>query len=134
MPNPQPVARFDPAPGQYYIGAQNLQIGSPIDPDVFGWFRQRRPDAWIGNAILVYNVPKRPAGKWVAQCAAPAAPLDDDGLAGGFGRGDLRVISFDCRTSWVYPARVPGWYVIGRTDGAVVLPAGLSRDFQAKAI
>jgi len=134
MQNPQPVVHFDPKPGQYYIGAQNLQIGSPIDHDVFGWFRERKPDELIGNAILVYNVPKRPAGQWVAQCAMPVTPLDEDGVAGGFGRGDLRMISFDCQTSWVYPAREPGWYLIGQTDGSVVLPPGLSRDFQTKGL
>jgi hypothetical protein len=126
MQNPQPVVHFDPKPGRYYIGAQNLQIGSPIDHDVFGWFRERTPSEWIGNAILVYDVPLRPAGQWVAQCASPQAPLDPEAVAEGFGRGDLRLIEFDCRTSWVYPVTAPGWYIVGNDVKPAVLPKQLA--------
>jgi len=130
MPDPRNVVHFAPEPGRYYIGAHNLQIGSPIDHDVFGWFREREPGEWIGNAILVYDVPQRPAGKWVALCAAPQAPLEPEAVAEGFGRGDLRLIYFDCRSSWVYPANAPGWYVIGNEAASAALPPVLSREFR----
>jgi hypothetical protein len=130
MPNPQSVIHFDPKPGRYYIGAHNLQIGSPIDHDVFGWFRERTPSEWIANAILVYDVPQRPDGRWVAQCVAPQAPLEPDAVAEGFGRGDLRLIYFDCRNSWVYPADAPGWYIVGDKVRSSMLPQSLAREFR----
>jgi len=133
MQNPQPVIHFDPKPGRYYIGAQNLQIGSPIDHDVFGWFREHTPTEWIANAILVYDVSPRPAGQWVAQCATPLAPLQPEAVTEGFGRDDLRLIEFDCRTSWVYPATAPGWYVVG-DDKSVVLPKQLTREFRTQGL
>ena len=130
MPNPQGVVHFDPKPGRYYIGAHNLQIGSPIDHDVFGWFREREPNEWIANAILVYDVPQRAPGQWVAQCATPQAPLESDVVAEGFGRDDLRLIYFDCRSSWVIPARTPGWYIVGDEAQSSLLPPSLSREFR----
>lgn len=130
MPNPQSVVHFDPKPGCYYIGAHNLQIGSPIDHDVFGWFREREPDEWIANAILVYNVPQRPAGRWVAQCAAPQAPLEPEAVAEGFGRDDLRLVYFDCQNSWVYPAGAPGWYVVDDKVKSTGWPQSLLREFR----
>ncbi len=134
MQNPQPVVHFDPKPGRYYIGAHNLQIGSPIDHDVFGWFREREPNEWIANAILVYDVPERPAGKWVAQCAAPLAPLGSETIAAGFGRDDLRLIEFDCQTSWVYPATVPGWYIVGNDAKPLALPPQLALEFRTSEL
>jgi hypothetical protein len=130
MPNPQSVIHFDPKPGRYYIGAHNLQIGSPIDHDVFGWFREREPSEWIANAILVYDVPQRPAGKWVAQCAVPQAPLEPEAVMEGFGRDDLRLIYFDCQNSWVYPAGAPGWYIVGDKIQSSRLPPSLLREFR----
>lgn len=130
MPNPQAVIHFDPKPGRYYIGAHNLQIGSPIDHDVFGWFRERQPDEWIANAILVYDVPRRPDGQWVAQCAAPLAPLEPEAVAEGFGRDGLRLVYFDCQSSWVYPANAPGWYVVGSQAKPSALPRPLSIEFR----
>jgi len=52
-----------------------------------------------------------PAPAWVAQCAAPAAPLDEVALAEGLGRADLRQVYFDCSTSWIFPQGA-GWYVL----------------------
>jgi len=134
MQNPQPVVHFDPKPGRYYIGAHNLQLGSPIDHDVFGWFREREPNEWIANAILVYDVPERPAGKWVAQCAAPLAPLGSETIAAGFGRDDLRLIEFDCLTSWVYPATAPGWYIVGSGAKPLALPRQLALEFRTSGL
>lgn len=134
MQNPQPVVHFDPKPGRYYIGAHNLQIGSPIDHDVFGWFREREPNEWIANAILVYDVPERPAGKWVAQCAAPLAPLTPEAIAEGFGRNDLRLIEFDCQTSWVYPATAPGWYIVGNDSKPLALSQQLVLEFRTSEL
>ncbi len=135
MPDPQDVSKFNPSPGRYYIGAQNLQVGSPLDHDVFGWFREREPQERIANAILVYDVPQRPQGRWAAQCATPSAPLDAEAIAKGFGRDDLRLIAFDCRTSWFYPAGGPGWYVVPQSGSPhPALPAALEREFRTSAL
>jgi hypothetical protein len=104
-------ARFDPAPGWYAIGATTLQGAYTPDVDTFAYFREMTPTARIGHAMFVYHVPEQPRGEWVAQCASPTPPLDADEIKSGFGRSDLRVVQFDCSTSWWYPATdAPGWY------------------------
>jgi hypothetical protein len=51
-------------------------------------------------------------------------------VAEGFGRDDLRLIYFDCRSSWVIPARTPGWYIVGDEAQSSLLPPSLSREFR----
>jgi len=57
---------------------------------------------------------RRPSPTWVAQCAAPIAPLEPDQVAEGFGQADLRLAFFDCSTSWLYPTggQSPGWVAL----------------------
>jgi hypothetical protein len=55
----------------------------------------------VGHALLVYDVADTP--RWAAQCTAPAVPLNNDAIAGGFGRTDVRRVDFDCRVTWLYP-------------------------------
>jgi hypothetical protein len=111
-PRAAPFARFDPAPGWYAIGATTLQGAYTPDVDTFAYFRAVTPTARIGHALFVYHVPEQPRGEWVAQCASPSPPLDADEIKAGFGRDDLRLVQFDCSTSWWYPARnTPGWYL-----------------------
>jgi hypothetical protein len=110
-------SRFDPAPGVYAIGATTLQGVMLADPDNYEWFRHQTPTARLGHALFVYDVPARPQGtRWVAQCAAPVAPLEPEVIAEGFGRHDLRLVSFDCLQSWLFPSgeQSPGWYVLPR--------------------
>jgi hypothetical protein len=114
-------SRFNPPPGDYVISATTLD-GIPLaDPEMFDWFRQREPDAKIGHVMFVYRVKPPPApGAWVAQCAAPVAPLEPAQIAEGFGQNNLRLAYFDCAQSWLYPTggTQPGWFVLAR-DAAV---------------
>jgi len=117
-------ARFNPAPGVYVLSANSYQGVGLADANSLDWFRHRQPDAQIGYATFVYTVrPVEPAPTWAAQCAAPAAPLDEAALAEGLGRADLRVVYFDCSTSWIFPQGA-GWYVLPFT--AAHDPAGFA--------
>lgn len=127
-PRAAPFAHLDPAPGWYAIGATTLQGTYTPDVDTFAYFRTVTPTARIGHALFVYHVPEQPRGEWLAQCASPSPPLDTGEIETGFGRTDLRVVQFDCLTSWWYPAQAePGWYAgaPGRSlDVQVWYPSG----------
>ena len=105
-------SRFNPAPGVYVLSANSYQGVGLADVNSFDWFRHRRPDAQIGYATFVYTVrPTEPTPTWVAQCAAPAALLDEAALTEGLGRADLRIVYFDCSNSWIFPQGA-GWYIL----------------------
>jgi 4-amino-4-deoxy-L-arabinose transferase-like glycosyltransferase len=106
------TARFNPEPGLYVISAVPLQGVWVLDPDTYDWFRHRQPVARVGHALFVYDVAPDPTPSWVAQCAAPLAPLNADQVAEGFGRSGLRLATFDCEWSWLYPAGGTGWIVL----------------------
>ena len=113
-PRAASFARFDPAPGWYAIGATTLQGSYTPEVDTFAYFRTMTPTTRIGHALFVYQVPEQPRSQWVAQCATRSAspPLDADEIKAGFGRDDLRLVQFDCSTSWWYPGtNAPGWYL-----------------------
>jgi hypothetical protein len=80
----------------------------------FDWFLRREPHAQIGYSMLVYHVEAQdvpPA--WVGMCYAPDPALTPDEIGAGFGRPNLRVVYFDCRSSLVIPGQgTPGWIVI----------------------
>jgi hypothetical protein len=52
-----PEVIVDPGPGVYAISATALQGARFQNPDVYAWFRERRPDAVIGYSIFIYQVP-----------------------------------------------------------------------------
>ncbi len=109
-------ARFNPPPGVYAISTTTLQ-GIPLaDPEQFDWFRQRTPEAKIGHALFVYRIEVDHSRAWVAQCTRPVAPLEPTQLAEGLGRSDLRLVYFDCSTSWLFPTggQSPGWVALAR--------------------
>ena len=105
---------LNPDPGVYVIGATLLQGVYLPNLSTFDWFLRREPIDQIGYSMLVYRVEEDavpPA--WLGMCYAPDPPLSPDELAAGFGRTDLRVVYFDCRSSWVVPGEgTPGWHVI----------------------
>ena len=114
---PMLPSRFNPAPGIYAIGATTLQGVMTVDPDMYSWFRQQKPEARPGNAIFVFRVKEQdPRPAWVAQCTVPVAPLTPEAAAEGFGGDDLRLTYFDCTQSWLYPegGETPGWYALHR--------------------
>ncbi len=109
------AARYNPPPGTYIISAFALRGFPLLDPDTFNWFWNREPDDLIANAMLVYKVrAQAPSPTWLAECAAPDTLLPPEQAAEGFGRTDLRIVYFDCSTSWVYPAggKSPGWVAL----------------------
>lgn len=110
-------ARFNPPPGVYVISTTTLQGIFTADPEMYDWFRHREPDARIGHVMFVYRVaePADPFG-WVAQCLVPVVPLPPEVVVEGFGRQDVRRVSFDCTQSWLIPqgGQSPGWYVLFR--------------------
>jgi len=110
-------ARFNPSPGIYVISASTLRGLQLIDREMYNWFWHRDPDDVVANALLVYHVPERaPRPTWLAQCAVPVTPLSPEAVVEGFGRDDLRMLTFDCTQSWLYPdaGESAGWYVLHR--------------------
>lgn len=109
--------RFNPAPGVYAISATTLQGILTADPEMYDWFRQREPDAKLGHALFVYHVtePATPAA-WIGQCTVPVTPLPSEVIAEGFGRDDLRQVTFDCTQSWFLPGggAASGWVALFR--------------------
>ena len=110
LPDAPPVLprRFDPQPGWYAISATTLD-GVPLPyPPTYDWFRHREPQERLGHALFLYHVIPS-AGQWLAQCQHPVVPLTGDAIAAGFGRDDLRRLTFDCEQTWVVPPAA-GWY------------------------
>jgi hypothetical protein len=103
-----------PDPGVYVISATLLHGLYMPNLSTFDWFLHRDPIDQIGYSMLVYQVNEDPVSPgWVGMCYAPDPALSPDEITAGFGQADLRVVYFDCRTSWVVPeAGPPGWYVI----------------------
>lgn len=110
-------ARFNPAPGTYVISASTLRGLQCVDSEMYNWFWHREPDDVIANAMLVYQVSEGvPRPTWLAQCDTPVVPLSVEAVAEGFGRTDLRLLTFDCTQSWLYPSagESAGWYMLHR--------------------
>ena len=104
--------RFNPAPGWYAISATTLD-GVPLPlPSTFDWFRHRQPVARVAHVLFIYDVQPVDAA-WVAQCAAPVAPLPAAAVEEGFGLPAMRQAVFDCAQSWLFPdgGMTAGWYV-----------------------
>ena len=126
MPPPSTPTDFyplNPEPGVYAISASNLWLLE--DPDVFDWFRRRQPAAKVGYSIFIYDITARLEGEWAAVCYAPIPALEAEQIRDALGNPDLRLVYFDCRSSWVWPAgAAPGWYIIpDDTDGPTVVSA-----------
>ncbi|HXG67227.1 MAG TPA: glycosyltransferase family 39 protein [Blastocatellia bacterium] len=51
-----PPFLLEPGPGVYAISATNLQGALLPIHNMYGWFRERKPDAVIGHSIFVYRV------------------------------------------------------------------------------
>jgi hypothetical protein len=112
-PRAVPFAPLDPAPGVYAIGATVLQGVYTPDVNTFAWFREREPLARLGHALFIYEVPPREPPALANLCANPTPVLSPEAVRVGLGRPDLRVITLDCRQSWVYPptGEEPALYV-----------------------
>jgi hypothetical protein len=96
-------SRVNPAPGDYAISSTTLQGIFTAEPEMYDWFRKRGPDDLVGHALLIYRVPERFPGQWVAQCTQPVVPLSAEVIAEGFGDTELTRLYFDCTQSWLIP-------------------------------
>ncbi|HMT20299.1 MAG TPA: glycosyltransferase family 39 protein [Promineifilum sp.] len=124
-------APANPAPGRYAVNVGDLQgtgliLGELRESDLFDWFRHRDPLTTLGGSIFIYDVPQQADGTWVAHCT-PDRLLDNQQAERLIGRGPLRHVEFDCRTSWVFPDGGPGWYVLP-PDGVEWLSRRLGPD------
>lgn len=120
---------FAPKPGVYAVSVTNLSGQFLVEnPTVLDWFNHHEPVASIGHSINVYHVESDASSPtWVGICQAPGAPLDSETFARQVGREDLRFITFDCRSSWVFAnGGEPGWFVVPATDETddIAPPAG----------
>ncbi len=97
-----PAARFRPAPGRYIVDASELQGVGAGPPDAYEWFRHQEPQSIINYSLLVYEVPPYETD-WIAQCSTPVAPLNEEAIIEGTGSDNLRLLTFDCTTAWIYP-------------------------------
>ncbi len=107
--------RYNPEPGEYIISASNLRGLQVADPDMYNWFWHRQHQAVIAGSMLHYHVPQLTNGRsWVAMCSKPVNPLTDLQISERFGIDNIRVVTFDCTQSWIYPSGDPskGWYVL----------------------
>jgi len=113
-----------PEPGDYVISANTLRGLGLVEPDNFAWFRYHAPDDVIARTLFYYHVDATSAPTWLAQCTVPAAPLNEDAVAEGFGELGLRSVHFDCSQSWVYPdlGLTRGVYAL---HGAILQPETL---------
>ncbi len=98
-----PAASFRPSPGSYLVSASYLQGVGIADPFAYEWFRHWQPKTSVNYALLAYDVPPLEL-TWVAQCGSPGLPLDTTTILSRTGGGELRLIGFDCRQAWIYPA------------------------------
>lgn len=97
-----PTFKLRPEPGQYVVSASYLQGVGIGSRDAYEWFRHREPETMLAHSLLVYQVDEFDLA-WIAQCATPAPPLDDEAITGDLGGDGVRVVGFDCTLAWLYP-------------------------------
>lgn len=105
-----------PLPGSYIVGSSILSGMNVVDVDNFSWFRYRAPDDIIAHSLYYYEITPAEAPVWIAQCSNPVIPLDQQSLTQGYGERPLRLLSFDCIKSWIYPEG-------GQSNGHYILHA-----------
>ncbi|MCI0395199.1 MAG: glycosyltransferase family 39 protein [Chloroflexi bacterium] len=126
------LASANPPPGRYAVSVSFLQGMVLDEPDQFDWFRRQEPVGHLGYSILLYEVPARAPGEWIAHCYDPA-PLVDEATAGRLlGVENQRHVYFDCRTGWVFPqgGRQPGWYILPAGDEPVGAKSAFREELQ----
>jgi hypothetical protein len=110
---PAGISPANPRVGRYALSVNHLQGATPVEPDIYAWFRDQEPYDNLGYSILVYDVQKQKEGQWIAHCLDPV-PLVDEQRSELLVDGEsLRHVYFDCRQSWVIPSGDgPGWYFV----------------------
>jgi hypothetical protein len=108
----------DPAPGKYAISVANLMGGIWIDRAAYAFFRDRTPDATIGNSIYVYTI--EPHGEPVKLSLA-GLQIDqiDPATYQHFATNDVRPRWFDAASSLI---AAPGESWIAMADDQPVAP------------
>ena len=109
-------APANPAAGRYAISANHLQ-GILADADLFDWFRRTMPEGNLGGSILIFDVHKQAAGKWIAHCLDPVPLLTPAAAELWLGQVGLRHLWFDCSQTWVFPEDgAPGWLILPQSE------------------
>ncbi|MGQ0603648.1 MAG: glycosyltransferase family 39 protein [Anaerolineales bacterium] len=110
---PRPVSGWHslfPAPGWYAISISHLVGGAVLDdPDVFAYFRHRKPVAILGRTIYIYHMPEQFGA--VAVCADPQPAISEAQAREIYGAALTRWIQFDCSRGLPLPPRRT-WYVL----------------------
>ncbi len=122
-----PSRRWRPDPGHYLITALALQGLSESGPFAYEWFRHSEPEAIIEHTLLVYRVASFDV-TWFAQCATHAVPLASETVLKEMDTAKLRLLTFDCQQTWVYP---PGYGIYGLSYDLYQAPRPTGRTFLA---
>jgi hypothetical protein len=108
----------DPPPGTYAISVANLMGGIWIDRATYAFFRDRQPEATIGNSIYVYTIgPRGPA----ADLSLAGLQLDqiDPATYHRFDTNDVRPRWFDATSSLI---AAPGETWLAIADNQPIAP------------
>jgi len=111
----QPVgfAPGNPAPGLYAISVNHLQGTTEIEPNLFDWFRRKKPVDNLGYSIMIFDVSSDRTGSWIGQCLDPVEAIDEISAEILVGSEDVRHVYFECRSTWVIPSgNNAGWYIL----------------------
>jgi hypothetical protein len=108
----------DPPPGTYAISVANLMGGIWIDRATYAFFRDRQPEATIGNSIYMYTIgPRGPA----ADLSLAGLQLDqiDPATYQRFATNDVRPRWFDATSSLI---AAPGETWLAIADNQPIAP------------
>jgi hypothetical protein len=96
----------DPPPGHYALSV----TGMMGDPNDYAFFRDRMPDAIVGNSIYIYTVPAHGVPADLSLAGLQVDQIDPDTF-GQFGTNDLRLRWFDATTSLI-ASPDPTWVAV----------------------
>ena len=99
-PRAVPFTPWRPEPGLYAIGATVLQGPYAPDLNTYAWFRARKPEAVLGNALFIYRVSPQPAPEWLVACTPADAGLGRSRL----GLSGTREMTLDCDRAQLVPS------------------------------
>ncbi len=127
---------FNPEPGTYAISVANLMGGIWIDPNEYRFFRDRSPDAIIGNSIYIYTIGSRGNPIDLSLAGLQIDQIDPATYA-SFNTNDVRPRWFDA-TSSLIASSGQSWIAINNRQPIApelsALFAGVRAETQAQTI